>query len=135
MNKVTEQKSKTADEKFCNDCGEIINTKAEICPKCGVRQPATFESSTKAVESLLFRPIILNRKSRITTALLALFLGGIGVHKFYLGQVGLGVIYLSSCWTLIPALIGFIEFIIFLSMSDQTFSQKYSQKYSNVPWI
>lgn len=28
-------------EKFCQECGEIINVKAEICPKCGVRQPYT----------------------------------------------------------------------------------------------
>lgn len=31
---------KAANEKFCQECGEAINVKAEICPKCGVRQPA-----------------------------------------------------------------------------------------------
>jgi predicted RNA-binding Zn-ribbon protein involved in translation (DUF1610 family) len=31
---------KAVDEKFCADCGEIIKLKAEICPKCGVRQSA-----------------------------------------------------------------------------------------------
>lgn len=31
--------TKTADEKFCHECGEVIRLKAEICPKCGVRQP------------------------------------------------------------------------------------------------
>src|SRR5688500_13555009 len=30
---------KNADEKFCQECGEVIRAKAEICPKCGVRQP------------------------------------------------------------------------------------------------
>ncbi len=35
-----EQRTKQANEKFCVECGEIINQKAEICPKCGVRQPA-----------------------------------------------------------------------------------------------
>ena len=29
---------KAADEKFCGDCGAIIKAKAEVCPKCGVRQ-------------------------------------------------------------------------------------------------
>lgn len=29
---------KKDNEKFCQECGEIINIKAEICPKCGVRQ-------------------------------------------------------------------------------------------------
>ncbi len=30
--------SKGPNEKYCQECGEIINAKAEICPKCGVRQ-------------------------------------------------------------------------------------------------
>lgn len=30
--------AKKDNEKFCSECGEIINIKAEICPKCGVRQ-------------------------------------------------------------------------------------------------
>lgn len=30
---------KNIDEKFCQECGAIIKAKAEICPKCGVRQP------------------------------------------------------------------------------------------------
>src|SRR5438477_11088527 len=29
---------KRADEKFCHECGAAIRAKAEICPKCGVRQ-------------------------------------------------------------------------------------------------
>jgi predicted RNA-binding Zn-ribbon protein involved in translation (DUF1610 family) len=31
--------TKQADEKFCHECGATIKAKAEICPKCGVRQP------------------------------------------------------------------------------------------------
>lgn len=31
--------SKQPDEKFCHECGAAIKAKAEICPKCGVRQP------------------------------------------------------------------------------------------------
>ncbi len=30
---------KKDNEKFCHECGQLINAKAEICPKCGVRQP------------------------------------------------------------------------------------------------
>lgn len=66
-----------------------------------------------------------NGKSKIAAALLAFFLGGFGVHKFYLGQVGLGILYLIFCWTFIPAIIAFIEFIILLTMNDETFNQKY----------
>jgi DNA-directed RNA polymerase subunit M/transcription elongation factor TFIIS len=33
-----EKPSKGANEKFCSECAAAINAKAEICPKCGVRQ-------------------------------------------------------------------------------------------------
>ena len=35
---MSEVRTKGADEKFCESCGEIIKQAAEICPKCGVRQ-------------------------------------------------------------------------------------------------
>lgn len=47
-----------------------------------------------------------------TYVLLAFFLGGIGGHKFYAGQVVAGILYLLFCWTFIPAFIAFIEMII-----------------------
>lgn len=46
--------------------------------------------------------------------LLAFFLGGIGAHKFYSGRIGSGICYLLFCWTGIPVIIAFIEFIIAL---------------------
>ena len=55
----------------------------------------------------------------------ALLLGGFGIHKFYLGRVGQGILYLIFCWTFIPALVGFIEGIIYLTMSDEDFEKKY----------
>lgn len=67
-----------------------------------------------------------SHKTRVTAAVLAFFLGGLGAHKFYLGQVGLGVLYLLFFWTFIPALVAFIEFILFLCMSDETFDQRYN---------
>lgn len=48
-----------------------------------------------------------------TTALLwCLFLGGIGAHRFYLKQTGLGILYLATCWTLIPACVAFVELFL-----------------------
>lgn len=41
-----------------------------------------------------------------------LFLGWAGIHKFYAGRIGAGIVYLLFCWTGIPAIIAFIEFII-----------------------
>lgn len=38
---IESEAKKAADEKFCHECGAIIKAKAEICPKCGVRQPTS----------------------------------------------------------------------------------------------
>jgi TM2 domain-containing membrane protein YozV len=65
-------------------------------------------------------------KSKIVAALLAFFLGGLGIHKFYLGQSGAGIIYLLFCWTLIPGIIAFFEFIGLLLTSDQVFDARYN---------
>jgi TM2 domain-containing membrane protein YozV len=64
-------------------------------------------------------------KSRVAAILLALFLGGLGAHKFYLGQVGMGLLYLVFCWTGIPAIVAFVEAILYLVASDEDFQKKY----------
>jgi TM2 domain-containing membrane protein YozV len=49
------------------------------------------------------------RRDELVGILLALFLGGLGIHHFYLRRTGLGILYLCFFWTGIPALLGFIE--------------------------
>jgi TM2 domain-containing membrane protein YozV len=48
-------------------------------------------------------------KNEAVGALLAFFLGGFGIHKFYLGENGLGILYLLFSWTGIPWIISFVE--------------------------
>lgn len=67
-------------------------------------------------------------KSKTTAGILAIFLGGIGVHKFYLNRPWLGILYLLLCWTYVPAVVGLIEGIIYLASSDQKFYEKYVRK-------
>ena len=55
------------------------------------------------------RDEIAAKKNHIIAALLAIFLGGIGAHKFYMGKITHGVIYLICCWTWIPALLGVLS--------------------------
>jgi len=65
-------------------------------------------------------------KSKTTATVLCFFLGGFGIHRFYLGQTGLGLLYLIFFWTFIPAFIALIDFIVLLLMSEDTFNQKYN---------
>lgn len=65
-------------------------------------------------------------KSKQTTWILALLLGGFGAHRFYLGQTGRGLLALCFCWTFIPSIIAFIDFIIFVAMTDGEFNRKYN---------
>ncbi|MCL7680365.1 TM2 domain-containing protein, partial [Klebsiella pneumoniae] len=64
-------------------------------------------------------------KNRISGALLAFFLGGFGAHKFYFWKIGQGLLYLIFCWTFIPSIIAFVEFIIYLCDTDENFARKY----------
>src|ERR1700676_314620 len=49
------------------------------------------------------------RRDEVVGVLLAVFLGGFGLHHFYIGKVGLGILYCCLCWTPIPWVLGFIE--------------------------
>jgi len=97
--------------KFCWKCGSELVDEAEICPKCGVR--------------VAQNRVIVYQKSKIVAALLAIFLGGLGLHKFYLNR-WTGILYLLFCWTLIPSIIGFVEGIIYLLTSDEEFAKEYN---------
>lgn len=93
---------KQENEKYCSECGVLINIKAEICPKCGVRQIA----QTSAINM----EITEQRNKWITCLLLCWFLGVLGVHRFYTGHTFIGVVQLltlGGCgiWTIIDLII------------------------------
>jgi TM2 domain-containing membrane protein YozV len=53
--------------------------------------------------------VLSKRKNIVGVMLLTFFLGGIGAHKFYLGDNKKGIIYLLFCWTFIPSIIACFE--------------------------
>lgn len=78
------------DSKYCSNCGSKIDFKAEICPKCGVRQTShTFNSS---------------EKNEILAIILSFFIPGLG--HFYLGLPKKGIIIL------IIAVVGIFFFFV-----------------------
>jgi TM2 domain-containing membrane protein YozV len=68
---------------------------------------------------------LFGERNRIVAAILAFLLGGIGVHRFYLGDRRTGLIYLLFFWTYIPTFISFVEAIFFLLMDNREFARRY----------
>ena len=61
-------------------------------------------------ERILFQSEYTSNKKSVTNGvLLALFLGGLGIHKFWLNEVRLGILYLVFFWTFVPALVAILD--------------------------
>jgi TM2 domain-containing membrane protein YozV len=78
---------------YCSSCGQTISPQAISCPGCG--QPNYAEVSPK---------------SRLAVVLLAFFFGVLGIHRFYVGKIGTGILHLCTLgifgiWTLIDFII------------------------------
>lgn len=136
-------------ERVCPQCGAPIDPGATECKFCGekiaTQQAAQqYQQQYQQPYQQQYQPqpqVIIQQaapqqvymtginptwpiKSKIAAGLLGIFLGGIGVHKFYMGKIGMGILYLCFCWTGIPAIIGFIEGIIYLCSNDENFQLK-----------
>ena len=92
----------------CRGCGKPIHNTAPTCPHCGAPQRTGRRIKGKTV-----------------AAVLAIFLGGLGVHRFYLGQWR-GLWYLLFCWTGIPGLVALIEGIVFLCSNGDKWDDKFN---------
>lgn len=141
-----------AESKNCPQCGAPIDAIARTCKFCGaeiavqpqyqsqVQTPQYTPIQAPQYQTPQYAPIqapqyqipqtynlVVNTsgKSKTTAGILAILLGGLGVHKFYLGQTGKGILYLLFCWTYIPAILGVIEGITYLTSSDEKFYSKY----------
>jgi TM2 domain-containing membrane protein YozV/RNA polymerase subunit RPABC4/transcription elongation factor Spt4 len=91
-------------KKYCQHCAAETDPSAEVCINCGVK---------------LAKPQSQGEKSKIAAGLLGIFLGGLGIHRFYLGYIGIGIVQIIV--TLITfgigAIWGFIEGILILTGS------------------
>ncbi len=123
---------------YCRRCGKVIPDKAKFCPSCGQscdditiehQQPVTSSPTIVYVQTPQQQQVYVHKieKSKGVALLLCFFLGGLGIHQFYLGNTVQGVFYLLFSWTCIPALISIIDFIILLCMSEAYFHQKYDR--------
>jgi TM2 domain-containing membrane protein YozV len=85
---------------YCQKCGKEIPAEASFCPACGApARPAAMSPGYSPVKAV-------SPHSRLAALLLCLFLGCLGVHRFYVGKVGTGVAMIFTfgglgIWTLI----------------------------------
>jgi TM2 domain-containing membrane protein YozV len=83
---------------YCPNCGKKVSDQATSCPDCGhpLRHLRPGYEEGKEVSP----------KSRLVAILLAVFIGSLGIHRFYVGKVGTGIAMIFTLgglgiWTLI----------------------------------
>jgi len=65
-------------------------------------------------------------RNKIIALLLNIFLGALGIHKFYLGHYAAGVLYIIFIWTGIPFLLSIFDFVGLLLLSENEFDRRYN---------
>ena len=136
-------------ENVCPQCGAPLDPGATECRFCGekiaTQQAAQQVNSAQPQPQVVYAQpqpqVVIQQaapqqvyvsginpswpiKSKVAAGILGILLGGIGVHKFYMGKIGMGILYLCFCWTGIPAIIGFIEGIVYLCSNNENFQLK-----------
>lgn len=74
---------------FCHNCGAEVSDKAVVCVKCGVAV-----NGFNTGRPMQTGPV--SDKEWLVTLLLAFFLGVFGVHRFYTGHIGIGIVQLLT---------------------------------------
>lgn len=97
----------------CQSCGSSMNSHSVACPHCGA---ATGRGGARSGAR--------RGKEKMTAALLALLLPCFGIHRFYLGDKMLGIAQLLTFG--FCGIWGLIDFIVFLTMDQDAFDQKYN---------
>lgn len=105
---------------ICVKCGAAKGTGANFCPNCGApTMPGANVCTQCGVALYTQAPPMAQQKSKMAAGLLGIFLGGWGIHNFYLGFTTRAIIQIvvTVCTCGIGALWGFIEGILILTGS------------------
>lgn len=77
----------------CNYCGYAGKRVGEPIVQQSIHEQVAVNNPS--INNIRITPGI-SRKSKTTAILLCIFLGYIGAHKFYVGKVGMGILYLLT---------------------------------------
>lgn len=122
--------------RYCTKCGAINDETAQFCTTCQTplnNVSTGYQPMQSVNQNALTDWRALGGDKKILAGILAIVLGGLGIHKFVLGYTTEGVIMLLisvlSCGILavIPSVIGIIEGIMYLTKSDEDFVRTYIQ--------
>ena len=100
-NAVTQEQTK-----FCKHCGVKIPAAAVICTHCGCQveelkqneQPSIIINNANTNTNTTINPTMfgIRVKNKWIAFVLCLFFGYFGIHKFYEGKIGLGILYMFT---------------------------------------
>lgn len=106
---------------YCKQCGESINPNQAICVKCGTKVGdgnmycancgKSVDNEASICLSCGFAIKKKNEDNNMILAIIALFLGGLGIHNFMMGETKKGIIKILLCWTGISSIIALIDAI------------------------
>jgi hypothetical protein len=93
--------------------------------------PATIATGAYSPPPARVRESSSSDRNKVVAALLAFFLGPLGVHRFYLGRIGTGVLMLVLSCTIIGLLVtgpwAIVDMIRYLVMSEREFADRYAR--------
>ena len=89
---------------FCKSCGTELKDDARFCPSCGTTTNFTPITVAQPEPAEPVKVQKAENKKKKTASLLGIFLGGIGLHRFYLGYTGTALIHIMLF------LVGFLTF-------------------------
>jgi len=118
-------------KRFCRHCGIALNPEQVICIKCGAGISTAGSRSVGGGSGTSWE------KNKLVAGLLALFLGGIGAHKYYMGSWGWGIVFTVAVILtmgfagIVTGIIALIEGIMFLVSTEEAFAAKYPPETEN----
>jgi TM2 domain-containing membrane protein YozV len=137
----------------CPECGKKYSTQEKVsrvkCPYCGAETNVSYsdqepsqwqqfgQQTARTVDDVFSNGP--SGRSRGIAGLLAILVGAIGVHYFYIGKTGAGVVFLLatllSCGLLgvVTEIVSLIQGILFFTSTQEEFESRWVNSPSSMP--